>query len=338
MRIAAVDPTDESTFRAWFAAFDAVEAEYWPDEPRWQFSELWAAANRPDPPVATEHLLAVQDAAGGRRVAGFAQLELPQRDNMALAEGSLGVLPGSRRRGVGGALLAALEDRARAAGRRTMTLTLDLPARFGDDSPGSAFAARHGYRCAQLEQRRDLTLPVAAGLLDALEGASRPAAAGYEVRGWRDRCPDELVADRARLAVDISADAPLGDLDRDVEAWDVRRVRDDEALRAEQGRTRLAAGAVERASGRLVAVTEIGYLPATPERAYQWDTVVAAGHRGHRLGTLLKVVNLRRLQQALPDCRVVSTWNAADNRHMIAVNDALGCRVVGSHITWQRRL
>jgi hypothetical protein len=36
--------------------------------------------------------------------------------------------------------------------------------------------------------------------------------------------------------------------------------------------------------------------------------------------------------------RATQTWNAIDNTHMIAVNDALGCRVVGVNRGYGRTL
>ena len=48
-------------------------------------------------------------------------------------------------------------------------------------------------------------------------------------------------------------------------------------------------------------------------------------HRGHRLGTLVKLENLRRAARQWPDVRVVSTWNDPDNRPMVA---GTHCRTV----------
>ena len=56
----------------------------------------------------------------------------------------------------------------------------------------------------------------------------------------------------------------------------------------------------------------------------QDDTLVLKEHRGHRLGMLLKVANLEFLQRERPGHPAVTTFNAAENEHMLAVNDALG--------------
>ena len=79
----------------------------------------------------------------------------------------------------------------------------------------------------------------------------------------------------------------------------------------------------------MVAYSEIGVPGYEPGRAYQWGTLVLPAHRGHRLGLATKVENLRRVQAAEPGRSALYTWNAEVNRHMVAVNEALGFRPVG---------
>ena len=70
----------------------------------------------------------------------------------------------------------------------------------------------------------------------------------------------------------------------------------------------------------------------------QYDTSVVRAHRGHRLGLLLKIEMLRWLGDAEPQLRVLDTWNAATNSHMIAVNERLGYSVIGEGLEWQKHL
>ena len=51
-----------------------------------------------------------------------------------------------------------------------------------------------------------------------------------------------------------------------------------------------------------------------------------------------KVANLKRLQDRLPDARVIHSWNAEENDHMVAINDQLGFRPVEYLSEMQRRL
>ena len=52
---------------------------------------------------------------------------------------------------------------------------------------------------------------------------------------------------------------------------------------------------------------------------------------------LLKIANLHRLASVSPRSRMVYTFNAAENRHMLAVNEALGFRSVGLEGAWRDR-
>ena len=65
---------------------------------------------------------------------------------------------------------------------------------------------------------------------------------------------------------------------------------------------------------------------------------MAKAHRGHRLGLLLKAGMLLWLAEAEPQLATVDTWNAESNDHMIAVNEALGYRVMGRELQFQKSL
>lgn len=69
---------------------------------------------------------------------------------------------------------------------------------------------------------------------------------------------------------------------------------------------------------------------------YQHDTLVHGDHRGHRLGMLVKAANLQALERR-DATAVVRTWNATENTHMLAVNEALGFRRILDEGAWQRR-
>jgi GNAT superfamily N-acetyltransferase len=53
---------------------------------------------------------------------------------------------------------------------------------------------------------------------------------------------------------------------------------------------------------------------------------VLQAHRGHGLGVWMKAANLRRLTAAHPEITGVITSNAADNEHMLRVNQQVGFR------------
>jgi RimJ/RimL family protein N-acetyltransferase len=64
-----------------------------------------------------------------------------------------------------------------------------------------------------------------------------------------------------------------------------------------------------------------------PELADQQDTAVLAAHRGHGLGAWMKAANLQWLTADRPLVKRVQTSNAAENEHMLRVNDQVGFRV-----------
>jgi hypothetical protein len=70
----------------------------------------------------------------------------------------------------------------------------------------------------------------------------------------------------------------------------------------------------------------------------QLITLVDPPHRGHRLGTIVKIANLRYAMAGEPALRVVDTWNAAVNDHMISINEAIGFRAMDALVDWQRTI
>jgi GNAT superfamily N-acetyltransferase len=268
----------------------------------------------------------------GGRVVGALRLLLPTKDNPTVAVVDVAAHPEHRRRGIGTTLLDEGIRLAAAAGRTELITEVDEP---GPDTPGRAFALRHGWACDLLETRRDLVLPPDPQRLTELEAEARRASVGYELVTWRDRTPDQLLDDRALLEQRMTTDAPHGNLPVEEEHWDGERIREYEASDIARGRTVLVAGAVT--DGRLVAFTELQVPLAQPHRANQAGTLVLREHRGHRLGALVKAAVLRELE-TMPDVRRITTYNSPSNLPMVAVNEALGFRPAGRLSSWSIRL
>lgn len=339
MHIEDVDPEEAAQFGRWFAVVDAVGQHGRPGEQGWLPQELREAglAGRPGAEGSEpDELYELTVACEHGRVVGAARLELPLADNRHTAGIEVWVLPQARRRGAGTALLERTRDRAEQEGRTTLMGDLDEPPALEGGSAGRAFLLRHGFSFVLDEVRRDLALPVPAERLDELERACAPHARDYRVLTWRDRVPDELLDDRAELARQMSTDVPLGKLSWGEETWDGARVRRREDLLSRQGRGCIGAGAVHVGSGTLVAFTELAVPLAAPTLVHQWETMVLGPHRGHRLGLLVKVAALRRLQAEVPQARTVATGNARSNGPMIAVNEALGFVPNGTIGSWER--
>ncbi len=335
MHIDVVDPGGPA-FEAWFGVMQACEREDRPDEVGYLAHEVRAAAvegGGADPDAAVALLSCTVDG----RVIGAARYDSPRRDNLHLAEVELYVHPDARRHGVARALTDDVEARCRADGRTTVIGYSDEPpGRPSAMSLGAGDAL--GYRAAQLEARRDIDLPLDPERVAALEAECAPYAEDFDVVTWRDRVPEQQLDDLAVLNQRMSTDAPMADLDIAEEAYDGARMRRFEQRALDMGRVLVGAGAIHRSTGRMVAYTDQAAPLAAPERAYQWNTIVLSEHRGHRLGTLVKLACLQRLSSEVPQARLITTWNALENTPMIRVNDALGARVNGELVAWQKRL
>ena len=292
--------------------------------------------------------------AGGEPV-GMCSVTLPLRENLATAGIDVLVIPARRRRGLGRALLEHAETVARARGRSSLDSFHEVPldavrrdspmvaARSGagqlpGDDPATAFALSAGYALEQVERSSRLMLPVPDARLARLEAEALARSGDYILTAWDGHCPDTLVDGYAGLRARMSTDAPTAGMDWEREDWDVRRVRDDEQALVRSGVQTSVAAAVYRPTGELVAYSVLAWRPRVPESLLQQDTLVAAGHRGHRLGMLIKAANLRHAQEKWPPARSVLTWNASENQHMLAINTALGFRPAGYEGEWQKRL
>ena len=337
MEVREVDPYDEAQVAAWFAVLDARQRADRPEEPGWLLSEVRAILRHGAKPDADDRcvgLLAVE----GDVVVSAGRLDIPMSDNTHMCEALILTHPEQLRRGGGRALAEEVERRTRELGRTTLTASSDeLPGEEGR-SASRGFGAALGFVAEQVEVRRDIDLPLDPAVVAGLGAVAAQHAADYDLRTWRDVVPDDLVEDQAHLHRRMSTDVPMAGMDWQEEEWDPARVRREEQLVQEMGRSYFAAAAIHRPTGRSVAYTTMGIARDAATRAYQWDTLVLKEHRGHRLGTLVKLACLQRLVEESPETRFISTWNAAENAPMIRVNDALGARVNGQLVNWQKRL
>ncbi|SFT43300.1 GNAT family N-acetyltransferase [Arthrobacter sp. ov118] len=286
------------------------------------------------------------------RMAGSSWIRCELQDNLSSALLQVNVLDSFAGRGIGRTLLEHAEALAAAEGRTILQTFTEHPADFDVDGPnlikpatgtgalpagarGARFAEQAGYRLEQVERFSSLEIPPAADL-DALERDALTRAGDYELLHWTDACPDEHVAQLAVLMSRMSTDAPTGALSYEPEIWDVARVRHVEDTWRQAGQSSLVAAARHRSTGELAAYTVLQVAADKPWLADQDDTLVAAGHRGHRLGMLIKILNLRRLRNGHPAVRRVITFNAAENDHMLGINVALGFKPAGYDGEWQR--
>ncbi|MET9018689.1 GNAT family N-acetyltransferase [Actinopolymorpha sp. NPDC004070] len=333
--ISPVDIGDDAAMARWHKVFHTGLMAGLLDPPAWTLPEVLVLYRSPDSSMRREAFVAVD---GSGEVVGAGELQLPLRENPRLAIFEIGVPPEHRRRGVGGALYAHVAERARAEGRSSLMTEVNVPDGAPQEEwPGVAFAHRVGFTLRNTELRRQLRLPVEPVHLRTLAGKAAQRASDYRLVSWSGPCPAEYAEQYAELKGRLSVDAPMGDMDYEQEVWDVARLRESEDRAAAQGRALHTTVAVAP-DGTLAGHTQLAVPRHEPGRAYQWDTLVLAAHRGHRLGLALKVANTRALAEAHPEVARIDTWNAVQNGPMVAVNVELGYRIMDYCQEWQRDL
>ncbi|GAA0929408.1 GNAT family N-acetyltransferase [Nonomuraea longicatena] len=297
-----------------------------------------AVADRPGPPVfradvewqlrngptgATSEIWAALD--GDAVLGGFA-LFFSHLDNPRKAYVyELFVHPAHRRRGIGGALFTRARAAVRAAGRSLVVG--ESPASGGS----RAFVEAMGCEIVLPEARRTLDLRTLDW--DAVRAAA-PAHDGYRLERFASPAPEELLPDLVLLMNGMN-DAPRGG-DLEEEHYDLDRVREIEQVVSRRGWDTLGVLARRESDDAVAGLTRLGVRADGADTwAYQADTVVLPGHRGHRLGLALKLDNLWSLRERVPHAEQVITWNATSNRHMLAINEAMGFRLLDEWETWQ---
>ena len=175
-----------------------------------------------------------------------------------------------------------------------------------------------------VEKRRRLVLPPAEPdrVRDLAATAGR-ASAGYRLVQWAGPTPPQWRDDLASADRRHVDGRPAGDFTLEPQRWDANRVAERDAVAVASG-VRSVVTAARAADGRLVAFTEASTCVVEDGFACQGDTLVTRAHRGHRLGLRIKLANLELLLREHPEVRAIDTFNADDNRWMIAVNEAMG--------------
>ena len=265
------------------------------------------------------------------RVLAIGNLWVSTYDNLHFADVWVGVPPEARRRGHGSTMLAWLLEEARRLGRTSAGIG-------GWDSEAThGFASAHGFAVkARDVNRRQFLSELDWDLVEKLYAEAAEHATDYELLRLADGVPADLLPAVADMVAAIN-DAPRDDLDLEDEVFPVERVAEYERIQRQVGRLYRVV-ARHRHTGELAGHTVVHVEAERPEIGAQHDTSVVRAHRGHRLGLLLKADLLRWLREAEPQVASIDTWNAKSNDHMIGVNEALGYRVMGETVYFQRDL
>lgn len=289
-------------------------------------------------------VLGADDELRADQVIGSLRVILPLLDNLEnVHDIEISVRADWRRRGIGRVLASVAELIAVRRGRKTLLGYLDSDASDAPDalrprdgefsiapSPATAFAQAMGYRLAQAERH-------SVQHLAGYPFVTPQVPAGYHLVSWLGPTPSEYLDHVADLLHAMSTDTPTSEVDFQEELWDAARVRAMDTNVAESSQL-LTTLAIHAADQTAAGFTQLNRLHDKPAVVNQWNTLVAAAHRGHGLGLVLKQANLAELARHWPDAERVHTWNASENDYMWKINQTLGYRTANVDSAWQKRL
>ena len=225
-------------------------------------------------------------------------------------------------------VLLELLKLARADGRTSVIA-------WGDQSPErDDFWTRLGAELRYSERESSLDMAaVDAGLMDKWIDA---APSGFRLLHWTQPCPEELLH-RLVAATNAMNDAPTDDLDMADTIVNTAMLEGEIAARAALGLHYRGILAVTD-QGDTAAATEVVVNTHRLECSWQWNTVVLAPYRGHRIGRWMKAAMWKRLRCEEPEVTRLHTGNAGSNSYMLAINDEMGYRPTHTEVCYQADL
>ncbi|NIK60937.1 GNAT family N-acetyltransferase [Kribbella shirazensis] len=326
--IREIDPADLALFDEWYDAFRAGAIAGREAALVVGRETLGFSLRTPGPLKRRIAVGAFED----ERVLATLLFEYRLTDNLDTVEVEIAVPPEHRRRGIGTALWRWAVTRSAQLGRTIVQAELGVP---GDPSPGAAFAERLGFQVEHVEEHLVVPLPYDDLRLDELRSAAGPLD-GYRLTSWAGLCPPEHQQAYADLHTAMDLDVPTGGMTRELVPWTVEKLT---ASEARVDRTYLALVTMAHTDAGEPAGYTLIYLPrADAEHAQQDDTLVLREHRGHNLGTHLKLANLQQLAKHRTAQRFLHTWTALSNAPMRKVNARFGFRAVEEHREVELRL
>lgn len=321
-------------FDAWYGVY-ARSVDMTGFGTRWLPHEVLARASDLDAPFLN-HLLAYEADGETVAVASLEQITAVQRRSVRIPE--FHVDPPRRRRGHGAGALAALESYAQGLGHGEIVVSATEGAGEVGRGPSRGFAPARDYVVGDEGRQRILDWPTVAARLGEFEQMWTPFSAGYELVTFDVPTPAPWRAERIRLRSMMSTEAPHLNHDAEEEVWTEEILAHYEATTLGMGRDMIVTMARHEASGAVAGYSELVVPRDDPSTVFQYDTLVVRAHRGHRLGGLMKVANMRELERRGLDVTVITTFNSESNAAMIAVNESLGAVTGGARIHWRKNL
>jgi GNAT superfamily N-acetyltransferase len=234
-----------------------------------------------------------------------------------------------RRHGIGRRLVRAITDEALTEAR-----TLLIWSTYDSIPAGGAFSRRLDGTVGRVSRNSDLSLgDVDWGRVQSWVDEGPRRAPGYGLEFWEGPLPAHVRDDAAHfhhlMNLQPHDDLAIGDV-----VLDAADVEELDGHLAESGR-QLWTLFVRDPDGRCVGGTELTFEPWEPGAALQRNTATDPDHRGIGLAKWAKAAMLLRLRSERPDVTLVRTGNAFSNDAMLAINTALGFKVVEIRTEWQ---
>ena len=213
-----------------------------------------------------------------------------------------------------------------------LVMPAEGPFGVGRDDAATRFAQARDYHLAQGERHSVQPLPEDPATM------GRPQVAnGYALQAWHGPIDPALAQDMARLITIFESSVPMGELDYNPQVVTAERVMDG-SREMHRHDDSLTVAVRHLASDSLVGYTQLIATPELPQAVWQGITVVVPDHRGHALGHAIKLAAVHEARRCWPDAQRVHTWNAGENDHMWAINQALGYQTAGVAGAWQKKL
>lgn len=275
-----------------------------------------------------DHSWLVEDAASGAPVASAYCWSSSTGDPRAM-ECDILVRRSSRRQSIASRLFAEICGETAEEGRSLLTWST-----FDAVPAGGFFSRELGARIARVNRTSELHMvDIDWAVVAQWAEARRARELGYRLETIVGPFPEQLRGD-AVIFHRIMQTAPREDLDVAKSGIDADFVAEhDQALR-HAGRERWTI-LVRHAEGACVGGTEVTFDVSEPETAHQQNTGIDPAHRGTGLAQWVKAAMLERIRHAEPQVVSVRTSNASSNAPMLAINNALGFKVLATRTEWQ---
>ncbi len=237
-----------------------------------------------------------------------------------------------RRQGIGSLLFERIRRTAADEGRFLLTWET-----FDGMTAGEAFSRRLGAQPARTNRTSELCLAdVDWPMIEDWTNARLARKLGYRLEMIDGVFPEDLRVDAARFH-HIMQTAPREAL----EIGDVV-IRPDDVAELDlallvAGRLRWTALMRDR-TGTCVGGTEVIFECWEPALVRQQNTGIDPAHRGLGLAKWAKAATLDRIRHERQGAQRIRTGNASSNAPMLAINDALGFKVIGTRTEWQADL